>query len=157
MLKNIEEAKALAAKWLRADEKYSALRYFDPGDGSPRIGFGSACPEEMTECEWIVAERLMAAKLEECAEDVYDFLGPKMTPDFRRARLSVLYCMAYQLGGSGLRGFDNMRRAIQADDHDTAANEMLLKKSGETEWSEWRKQTPARCQRLAAIYRRGKE
>lgn len=149
MLKNIEQAKALAAKWLRHDEKYMDEKYLDPGDGSPRIGYGSNCPPGMTECDWLTAERMLQADLEQCATDVYAYLGHNMTPDFNVARLAVLYCMAYQMGHGGLCSFKKMRKAISAGDEHGVADAMLD--------SQWHKQTPERCERLALTYRLGRE
>ena len=149
MLKNVERAKALAATWLRKDEAFAMEVYSDPGDGSPRIGYGSACPEGMTECDWLTAERMMQAELEYCAQEVYVYLGPNMVPDFNVHRLAVLYCMVYQMGYGGLCSFVEMRKAVYKNDHGTVADEMLL--------SQWYKQTPERCERMALIYRRGSE
>ena len=149
MLKNVEQAKALAATWLRKDEAFAMEVYSDPGDGSPRIGYGSRCPEGVTECDWLTAERMLQASLEDCAQEVQAMLGPMGTRGMCSDRQAVLFCMAYQLGYSGMCKFRRMTDAIFQHDHSRAADEMLA--------SKWHAQTPERCERLALIYRRGSE
>jgi len=149
MLKNVERAKALAATWLRKDEDFSTEVYPDPGDGSPRIGYGSACPDGMTECDWLTAERMMQSELEYCAQEVYVYLGPNMVPNFNAHRLAVLYCMVYQMGYNGLCNFKKFGRAITKKNYEQAADEMVD--------SKWHGQTPERCERLALIFLRGSE
>jgi GH24 family phage-related lysozyme (muramidase) len=149
MLQNVERAKALAAAWIRRDESFALEVYPDPGDGSPRIGYGSACPPGMTECDWITAERMMQADIECCAQDVQALLGPMMTRGMALERLAVLFCMCYQLGYTGMCKFQRMTNAIFQHNHDKVADEMLD--------SNWHTQTPERCERLALIYRRGSE
>jgi len=157
MLKNVEQAKALAATWLRKDEAFAMEVYSDPGDGSLRIGYGSPCPPGMTECDWLTAERMLQASLEDCAQEVQAMLGPMGTRGMCLERLAVLFCMCYQLGYTRMCSFQRMIDAIFQHDHDLAADEMLLKKSGEAEWSQWHDETPERCERMALIYRRGRE
>lgn len=53
----------------------------------------------------------------------------------------IIIHMAYQLGVTGVGGFRNMWAAIEAEDYETAAEEMLD--------SRWHSQTPARAERLA--------
>lgn len=62
-------------------------------------------------------------------------------------RQGVIVCMLFQLGARGVSGFRKMIEALARKDYDTAANEMLD--------SGWRKQTPERCERMAAIMRSG--
>ena len=149
MLKNVERAKALAATWLRKDEAFAMEVYSDPGDGSLRIGYGSPCPPGMTECDWLTAERMMQSELEYCAQEVQAMLGPMGTRGMCSERLAVLFCMAYQMGYSGLCGFQKFIRAIAKKNYEQAADEMVD--------SKWHGQTPERCERLALIFLRGSE
>lgn len=63
------------------------------------------------------------------------------------ARRTVLVAMAFQLGGSGVLKFRKFLAAFAAGMYEVAAAEMLN--------SQWHAQTPARCEREAAIMRSG--
>ncbi|WP_336284194.1 glycoside hydrolase family protein [Citrobacter arsenatis] len=63
-------------------------------------------------------------------------------------RQDILTSMSYQMGENGLDGFHNMLSAINAEDWDEAATQMLD--------STWAKQTPERAQRHAEVMRSGK-
>lgn len=63
------------------------------------------------------------------------------------ARQGVLICMLHQLGARGVAGFRKMVDALARGDYEAAADEMLD--------SNWRKQTPERCERMAQIMRSG--
>lgn len=63
------------------------------------------------------------------------------------ARQGVLICMLHQLGARGVAGFRKMVDALARGDYEAAADEMLD--------SNWRKQTPERCERMANIMRTG--
>ena len=63
------------------------------------------------------------------------------------ARQGVVICMLHQLGARGVSGFRKMLAAIARKDYGAAADEMLD--------SGWHKQTPDRCERMAAIMRTG--
>ena len=62
-------------------------------------------------------------------------------------RKGVLLEMIFQLGYAGVMKFKRMLRAIQNNDFERAANEMVF--------SLWHAQTPTRCQELSEIMRRG--
>ena len=62
-------------------------------------------------------------------------------------RRGVLIEMCFQLGYSGVLKFKRMLRAIQNNDFERASREMIF--------SLWHEQTPARCQDLSEIMRRG--
>lgn len=63
------------------------------------------------------------------------------------ARQGVIICMLHQLGARGVAGFRKMLGALAKSDYGAAAIEMLD--------SDWHKQTPERCERMAAIMRSG--
>jgi lysozyme len=62
-------------------------------------------------------------------------------------RQGVIVCMLFQLGARGVSGFRKMLAAIARKDYQGAADEMLD--------SDWHKDTPERCERMAAIMRSG--
>jgi lysozyme len=63
------------------------------------------------------------------------------------ARQGVLICMLHQLGARGVANFRKMIAALARKDYEAAADEMLD--------SGWHKQTPERCERMAAVMRSG--
>lgn len=63
------------------------------------------------------------------------------------ARQGVIVCMLHQLGARGVSNFRKMIDALARKDYESAANEMLD--------SGWHRQTPERCERMAAIMRTG--
>lgn len=62
-------------------------------------------------------------------------------------RQGVIVCMLFQLGARGVSGFRKMIDALARNDYESAAAEMID--------SSWHKQTPARCERMAAVMRSG--
>ena len=78
--------------------------------------------------------------------DIKDAVGGayKLVPSFNRLsdnRKIALVSMVFQMGESGVSKFKNMLSAIEIEDFDMAANEMLD--------SRWSKQTPNRAKRLS--------
>lgn len=157
MLHNVEQAKQLAAKWLREDESFRMTPYRDPGDESLRIGYGGACEESLLEQTWGRAELRLVEDLEKCASDVYVYLGSKMTPQFNVVRLAVLYCMTYQMGYGGLCSFEEMKRCLVRDDWEGVAFQMTHNAARPNGRSQWHDDTPERCERMALLMLRGKE
>ncbi|WP_237929953.1 glycoside hydrolase family protein [Buttiauxella sp. S19-1] len=68
-------------------------------------------------------------------------------PHCNQPRFDILTSMAYQMGVSGVAGFKNMLKAIEAENWSEAASQMLD--------STWAKQTPDRAQRHAAVMKSG--
>jgi lysozyme len=62
-------------------------------------------------------------------------------------RQQVVLCMTFQLGVEGVAGFKRMIAGLKIRDYITASLEMLD--------SQWRLDTPARCERMARIMRTG--
>lgn len=62
-------------------------------------------------------------------------------------RQGVIICMLHQLGARGVSSFRSMLDALARESYDHAADEMLD--------SQWHRQTPERCQRMAHIMRTG--
>ena len=63
-------------------------------------------------------------------------------------RKGILIEMCFQLGYGGVLKFKRMLRAIQNNDFERAANEMVF--------SLWHSQTPTRCQELSEVMRHGR-
>ena len=86
------------------------------------------------------------------SREAWAFMGP--------ARREVLVEMVFQLGRAGVGNFRRFREALEAHDYEWAAGEMLWRKwrrgLPSVRRSLWRIQTPARCERLAAIMRTGR-
>lgn len=68
-------------------------------------------------------------------------------PHCNSPRKDILISMAYQMGVSGLGGFQRMLSAIIIENWDDVANHMLC--------STWAKQTPGRAQRHAEVMKSG--
>jgi lysozyme len=62
-------------------------------------------------------------------------------------RQQVIVCMAFQLGTAGVAKFVRMIAALKIRDYVTASIEMLD--------SDWNRETPTRCERMARIMRSG--
>ena len=86
------------------------------------------------------------------SREAWAFMGPP--------RREVLVEMVFQLGRAGVGNFRRFRAALEAHDYEWAAGEMLWRKwrrgLPSVRRSLWRIQTPARCERLAAIMRTGR-
>jgi len=92
--------------------------------------------------------------------DVYDFCGAlaaqyRFFLDLDEVRQEVLVAMAFQLGMGGLERFPSMLRAVAQGDFEAAAKEMLLKHARTYVWTDWHKQTPGRCERMAKAMETG--
>lgn len=108
--------------------------------GNPTIGIGIllSAPGGLTQDEITYLANNRIVKLRVALVKLFPwFIG--LSP----IRQDVITEMAYQLGISGLAHFPKMIHALEAKDYDTAAREMIN--------SNWRKQTPERCEELAAL------
>jgi len=142
------------ADTIKAEEGWRAFVYDDATgqpilkgstvQGYPTIGYGfcleaikgTPLPQEIGE-RWL--ELLIAEKREELEKRWLPFsTQPSDVQD-------ALTEMAYQLGVGGVLGFRLMLQALERGDRVTAAVEVLD--------SEWHKDTPARCERVAAMIR----
>lgn len=98
-----------------------------------------------------VAERWMQDEIAACWGELLA-AGPRYRSILERlsdVRLRVLLEMAYQMGVGGVLGFRRMWDALEIGDYEKAASEMLD--------SRWRRQTPARAERLAWWMRTGED
>ena len=161
---------------LRADEGFENKTYPGPTTGEPHIGYGHLLGQSQTDDELEVmglddelddwtdfeitveqAEKLLDIDVDDAVES----LAPTWTPEQLEAldsqRFVALLSMAFQIGGFGIqRKFPSFVKAVQDEDWDRAADEMLwsngLKKQRP---SAWRKQTPERCEAMAMKMRNG--
>ncbi len=83
----------------------------------------------------------------EIARNALSRLPAMVLNNCNEVRRGVLIEMCFQLGYSGVLKFKRMLRAIQHNDFERASREMIF--------SLWHEQTPARCQELSEIMRRG--
>ena len=111
--------------------------------GKLSIGYGTNIQDGITQEEALLLMRHRLGRVVAALESRLPFL-PKLTDDRRR----VLANMGYQLGIAGLMGFKRMLAAIERNDYDTAAKEML-----DSKWA--KRDTPGRAGRLAKVMVRG--
>ena len=121
-------------------EGFSETAYPDPLTGAEPYTFGHGLT-------WLTEEEslwLVNRRIEKYTADVF-----KAFP-FMVARppgvADVAIEMAYQMGMDGLKSFRKMWAAIEAEDYESAANEMLD--------SKWHEQTPERAETLAFLMRK---
>ena len=143
------------------------------------IGYGHLLQQEQTEAELAVlklehdeyeidewngftitieqAEKLLDVDI----QDAIDSLKPKFTDEdldkLTPARFISIMSMAYQVGGYGVqREFPSFCKAVQEEDWDRAADEMLWRNGlTQKKRSAWYTQTPKRCQEMADMMRTG--
>jgi lysozyme len=120
---------------LKIDEGFRSRPYQDT-EGVWTFGYGFTYLE-IDEAEVILRMRV---------KKIYDKLKPKIS-NLSPARQDVIVNMAFNLGFKGLSDFVRMWAAVDKEDYDTAANEMLN--------SKWAKQVKGRAIRLAEIMRKG--
>jgi lysozyme len=107
------------------------------------IGWGTNIAQgiDHTEADFLLRHRLTLA-WRDCLR-LFPWFGR-----LNNARKAVILQMAYQMGVSGVFAFRKMRDAIEREDWDAAADEML-----DSDWH--REDSPARAQRLARVMRSG--
>ena len=109
--------------------------------GKLTIGYGTTFPLSEEEAHLLLRHRLEKV-LDRC-ERSFPWWS-KLSP----ARQQVIASMCYQMGMDGLSGFKKMLAAIERNDYDTAAKEML-----DSKWA--KHDSPARARRLAKVMVRG--
>lgn len=126
---------------IRRSEGFSRLPYKCP-TGHLTIGYGHNL-EHGISAE--AAEFILREDIERAERQVKDAFvwWPKLT----HARLFVLVDMCFNLGLTGLKGFKKMLSALELDDYETAAKEMLA--------SRWAAQVGKRALENAAILKSG--
>jgi lysozyme len=144
----IKVAKNRAVETLKVDEGYRLKPYYC-SNGYPTIGYGTKIGPKDAPLDMYVfsmPEPAAHAMLVATVDDVCDELIAKFPPIVRMPNVvqMVLICMAYQLGVSGLLGFKNTLRHMEARLFREAAKEMMNSK-----WA--RADSPARAKRMADL------
>lgn len=125
---------------VRVHEGFRSEPYLDTA-GKWTFGYGFNIDSGITMEE---AELLMRHRLEQGIDRLtYYGWWFGLTDDRQRA----LAEMVYQLGFAGFQKFRKMIAALEAEDHQTAADEMLD--------SQWAEQTPVRAKHCAELMRTG--
>ena len=124
------------------DEGYREFPYRCTS-GKLSIGYGYNLDAGMPEDEAHLLMRYRLGKLMAWTEKTFPWFNR-----LSEVRKQVLLSMAYQMGASGLLGFKQTLRYIEAGDYSRAAKEMLNSK-----WA--RHDSPARAKRLSEMMRRG--
>jgi GH24 family phage-related lysozyme (muramidase) len=123
---------------LKFEEGYSSTRYLDTR-GYWTIGYGHRCSSKQKPITQEEAERLLAADIDKAMKAV----GRMVDSDTPEQVRFILISMTFQMGEGGVRGFENMLKNINRGNYKAAAVNMKR--------SDWKKQTPERCLRLANI------
>ena len=108
-------------------------------EGFDTIGYGFAIKDLVLEediCDMILERKL--EKLIERTDKKFPFLR-----GLPLDKSEVVYEMVYQMGLSGVSKFKKMLKALEAEDYEKSATEMLD--------SRWAKQTPNRALKLSNI------
>lgn len=104
--------------------------------GTPTIGYGTV---DITEKD---GQTLLKNRIDRIIDvDLLHFT--KYLPHMSEMQIVVLACMIYQLGLAGVKGFRKMLKAIEQEDFEEAARQMMD--------SRWHNQTPSRCRRMAEM------
>ena len=99
------------------------------------------------------AHDLFDIDVQDAIDDVYPFFTHEQLDELGETRRAVIVEMAFQMGGGGLRKFKNFKKAILAEDWETAAHEMVTGSKGGP--SQWMRQTPKRCKSAAEAMKVG--
>jgi lysozyme len=110
--------------------------------GRLTIGYGRNLEDKgVSQCE---ADLLLAFDIEECRKDLEKL---EFWESLNEARKAVLLDMRFQLGHAGLMKFKKMLAALERDDYEEAAEQIMD--------SRYAVQTPNRAARNRAIMRSG--
>ena len=161
---------------LRKDEGFENKTYPGPVTKEPHIGYGHLLGQEQTDDELEVmglddelddwtdfeinvdqAEQLLDIDVDDAIHSLAPTWTPEQLEDLDPERFIALMSMTFQIGGFGVqRKFPSFVKAVQEEDWDRAADEMLwsngLKKQRRSAW--W-KQTKERCETMAEKMRTG--
>ncbi len=134
----VDLLKILCRKVLIYDEGFREYPYEDTmrnitfGIGRRRVSYKEAIDMCDSDIMWFIEQ--LNSKL-----SFFDKLN--------NARKMVIVNMCFNIGLAGFMHFESMLAAIERNDFDTAANEMMR--------SKWATQVPARAERLSKIMREG--
>jgi lysozyme len=129
---------------LKRHEGYRDKVYLD-SEGFPTVGYGHHLyPGSRISCQ--IAELLLDMDL---ADTVNEFmkLSPNRIKKLNMSRRRIIMDMIFNMGLQRVLAFKKMWEAIDREDWETAANEMLD--------SKWAKQVKGRADELSEIMRKG--
>ena len=125
-------------KLLKREEGFSSIPYKDTR-GYWTIGYGHRCSPNTAPMTKTDATDILMRDIRHAEEAVYGIIGEHHPDEV----VLVVTAMIFQMGEDGVRDFKRMIHHIRAHNYEAAAVCMLH--------SDWAKQTPARCRRMAAI------
>lgn len=130
----------MSVKQLIKENEGLSLKPYYCTEGKLTIGYGRNLEDRGITTE--EAEYLLRNDLRECVADL-----EKLTfwSKLNEARQAVLFDMRFQLGLGGLMGFKNMLAALEREDYEAAAVELMD--------SRYAQQTPNRAKRNRDILR----
>lgn len=123
---------------LKFEEGYRSSRYLDTR-GFWTIGYGHRCSSKQKPITQEEAERILMVDIKKAMAAVDDMVDGD-TPEQVRF---ILISMTFQMGEGGVRDFKNMLKNINRGNYKAASVNMVR--------SDWKKQTPDRCLRLAKL------
>lgn len=129
---------------LKREEGFRLDVYLDT-EGFPTVGYGCRVSVGDT-INQETAEALFRYRLAQ-AIDGFHRIPRHLTKHLNEARRRVICQMIYQMGLRGTMGFKRMWIAVEAEDYETAAAEMID--------SLWARKTANRAFRLAQVMREG--
>ena len=127
---------------VKRHEGFSAEPYVD-SLGHITIGYGHKIESMST----VQAEGQLIHDLNIALIGAVDLFYPDIWPTLNQVRKDVLTEMVFQLGKNGVSKFVKMKAALEKEDYQEAANQMIL--------SRWYEQTTNRCVTLAGMMRSG--
>lgn len=131
---------------VRHEPYRDSLGYPTIGVGFRLAGAGAPLPDfaigDATVNAWLHELVIDVHNEMSCVDSIVDAMAA-----CNQQRQDILTSMAYQMGASGLEGFQHMLEAITQRNWESAARQMLD--------SKWAKQTPERANRHADVMRSG--
>ena len=126
----------------------------NPLTPSERIHLGLGPDEPVKKVTPQQAAYLLGNDIRTATRNVRETIGEQFDK-LDDARRSVLVNMAYNLGGEGFRGFQNMIAAVKAGDYARAADEMQWTDATKTKLTDWYNQVGLRAPVLQEMMRTG--
>lgn len=136
----------LAREIIAKEEGWRDQPYYDT-EGYPTVGYGFKIAGKGEPLPNFILPRPAGdAWLDALILSIEHAMAGKIV-SLNEARAAVIISMCYQMGIRGVLGFKRMWAAIERQDWDGAADEML--------GSRWARQTPERAHRHAQVMRAG--
>ncbi len=133
-------------KWLQGHEGYVDEVYLD-SEGEPTCGWGHLLAVG-SKVPLSVSQIFFERDFKQAKADLKTLTSTHSLPNIGQVRKAVLLGMLFQMGLSGVKGFEKMIAALMDKNWNKAADEMLD--------SKWAKQTSVRAKEAATMMRTGK-